>query len=151
MALSIDREGKHQSWLKRAFNLETRAMAIERIQPHTVVMCGISGQSIGWPVAAQLNLPTAVVRKATESRNSSFEVEATEFVTTYVIVDDFISSGRSIHYIKEVMARNFPGSTCMGIILYDCAENAHNGADFKVTDEVWYVPASVYQKYGVAS
>ena len=37
----------------------------------------------------------------------------------YVIIDDFISSGATIKRIMYVMGRNFKGSECVGIILYE--------------------------------
>lgn len=66
-----------------------------------VVVTGISGQSIGWPVSYKIGLPLAVVKKDGEKGHTSGTVIGTGELGDYVILDDLISTGATINRVVD--------------------------------------------------
>lgn len=84
-----------------------------------VVFRGFSGAIIGAPVALQLKKDWALVRKPNDASHTSNRIEGSVW-GRYVIVDDFIDSGKTMRAILETVKEY--GSTlaeCLGCILYD--------------------------------
>ena len=76
--------------------------AIKKLFPEFthMVACGISGQSIAWPVSYITKIPVVVVRKPHEKSHGK-DITGEGELKDYVIVDDLISSGATIRYIRD--------------------------------------------------
>lgn len=70
-----------------------------------MVVTGISGQSIGWPVSYKIGLPLAVVKKEGEKGHTSGNIIGTGELGDYVILDDLISSGNTINRVVDQINR----------------------------------------------
>lgn len=85
---------------------------------------GTSGAALAYPLSAQLNIPIICVRKPTEVSHG-YKIEGTQRnVRKYVIIDDFMESGKTIKAIlKEIDKKsdwtNDGKAECVGIILYN--------------------------------
>lgn len=90
-----------------------------RMQFDAVVFTGYSGALVGPLVAAQMGKDPIFVRKEKESNHSSWTVEGSIDVRRYVIVDDFVSSGRTIERVLAQMREHRHGAECVGILQYN--------------------------------
>jgi adenine/guanine phosphoribosyltransferase-like PRPP-binding protein len=90
---------------------------------------GISGMSIGFPVAQKLSLPPIIIRKSRRNSHGYHMVEtfeefptAQEQVLRYLIIDDFIASGKTTRAILKETSSFMKGlyetTMCVGILLY---------------------------------
>lgn len=77
---------------------------------------GFSGAIIAPPVAVALNKQLLLVRKSTEDTHSDFLVEGNPSVHKYIIIDDFMSSGKTAKAIIELVAEFAPQAKCMGFL-----------------------------------
>lgn len=94
-----------------------------------VIVTGVSGMSIGFAALALLNFPLFVVRKQNDmSHGSVIEGPQNVAVTKYLVLDDFVSSGRTIRTIAEAVtsargtyadAANPEGCVCVGVLMHD--------------------------------
>lgn len=95
----------------------------------TIAFSGNSGSLMSFPLAHRLNKEIIIIRKPreTESAHSCLMIEGVVPCNrTIVIIDDFVSTGKTIRYIvdtikKEDKNRNSGVSTCefVGILLYN--------------------------------
>lgn len=69
-----------------------------------IVVTGISGMSIGFPVAHKLGMKLAVVRKGRERSHASNCIEGYQPNKEYIILDDFIDTGATIRRIHKEIA-----------------------------------------------
>lgn len=85
---------------------------------------GASGSALAYPLSARLNIPLIYVRKSIEPSHG-FSIEGTQRnIKRYVIIDDFLESGRTIKAIIAAIDRkedsfNDGKTECVGIIFYD--------------------------------
>jgi adenine/guanine phosphoribosyltransferase-like PRPP-binding protein len=101
---------------------EVVAWVADELKPHlgefdAIAFRGMSGAMVAPAVAMQLGVPFVLVRKKGDGSHSSCEVEA--LWTTglrYVIVDDLVSSGTTVHAIQDQLAES--GAVCVGISLW---------------------------------
>lgn len=102
---------------------------VKDLEFDAIAMQGLSGYTIGMPLAYLMRKMPVAVRKPIEiDRNqatyntglshSSFLVEGGTETCKYVIVDDQISSGRTVKRMLKAMAEHRPGSECVGVLLY---------------------------------
>lgn len=90
-----------------------------------IACSGNSGQSMAYPVSILTHIPVIYVRKEKEySHGNSIEGPCTN-IEKYVIVDDFISTGKTMDFIinkiEEYSKKNVFDSSvckCVGIFLY---------------------------------
>lgn len=83
-----------------------------------LVVTGISGMAIGFPLASKLNLEICVVRKDGDSVNAMRKVEGYIPQGDYLILDDFIGMGTTVRRIMATIQKESPTSRCIGILLY---------------------------------
>lgn len=83
---------------------------------------GVSGALLGAPLSYLTGKPMIVVRKPSESSHAVLTVEGDRGARTYVIVDDFIESGRTARIIREEIEK-FSGARCIGAL---CADEVLN-------------------------
>lgn len=111
--------------------------AIEKagLHPDFVAFTGLSGTLVGIEVAEHLGKPFALLRKYGEYSHGK-HIEATLFPSreralTYVIVDEFVASGRTVRGIVRRLVEDwtqeyyidknltpFQPPICIGLILY---------------------------------
>jgi len=91
-----------------------------------VAFCGMSGSIIASCVAAKMKKDLILVRKSDENRHSSFFIETpVNGIKNYIIIDDFISSGKTISFIIEQISTCYSSRKCVGIYLYNVERNDH--------------------------
>lgn len=84
--------------------------------PITVVGMGLSGTLIATFIASKINCNLCIVRKSNDTDNhSSRRFEAGEEFSEYIIVDDCISTGKTVDNIKSVLV----GKNCLGVVLFN--------------------------------
>lgn len=87
----------------------------EQIQFDAIAFRGSSGAALAYPLSAALEIPLVYVRKPEERSHGRPQEGANTDVRTYVIADDFISSGRTVQAIIETLRP----ARCVGILLYE--------------------------------
>ncbi len=89
---------------------------------NAIAVRGISGIVMGSIVAHVLNLKLIVVRKENEDSHASYQVEGLSSDLKYVIIDDLVSSGRTVKTIMQDIKNSALGRyiniECAGILLY---------------------------------
>lgn len=115
-------------YLEYALKMESRKNIIKKaiIDLETVADCfdfiavtGTSGLLMGPSIADALNKPTVVIRKARETSHSMFEVEGDIPGPNYIIVDDFVSTGRTIaNIISQIEKQREEETNCVGVRCY---------------------------------
>ena len=86
-----------------------------------IAVRGLSGTLIAPVLALKLKKTLLVVRKG-EDCHSSQTVEGDYGARSYVIVDDFVSSGRTVRAITEELAAAIPAAVCVGFQGYSAAD-----------------------------
>lgn len=71
-----------------------------------IVVTGISGQSLAWPLSLAVGLPVMVVRRKGEDAHSGAIVGDGD-LGNYIIVDDLISTGYTIRHIVSTIYETF--------------------------------------------
>jgi len=101
-----------------------------------IVGTGVSGVILLMPVSIKSKIPCCVVRKNSDvvnssvdggsHSNSSVELDLIyDKIKRYVIIDDVIESGKTVHRIIDKMGQTWKDSECAGIVLYQdyCRED----------------------------
>jgi hypothetical protein len=125
-------------WLWEALNPERRREVVARAkhalsQLHfdAIAVTGISGILVGSVIAMEMDKPLIIVRKRGEQRHSAFDVEGVFGGETYVILDDFVSSGSTIARVERKVAETARMShmhplRCLGVLEYGCCSPRWN-------------------------
>ena len=93
----------------------------------SIAFCGVSGALIAPAIAIALNKGVIVVRKPKEHSHSTYGIEGTiKGKKRYIIIDDFIDSGKTCKTIIDSIKhkKQFHTSTCVGIYTYGSQYNA---------------------------
>jgi adenine/guanine phosphoribosyltransferase-like PRPP-binding protein len=111
-------------------------LAVEALKNHkfdTIAFSGMSGAIVAPAIALAMNKALVLVRKLNDSTHSSHRIEGNCESKRYVIVDDFIETGRTRDYIKEQMSFFAPRAKYIGLLaVSDLTENDldHYGKKF---------------------
>jgi hypothetical protein len=106
----------------------------QKLKFDAVAFCGSSGAAIGFHVAIRHKIPVIYVRKKDEESHGG-DVECNmpggKNVKKYLIVDDFISTGRTVEYIVEQITevanrRGAFASKPVGIFCFDGYQRDNN-------------------------
>jgi orotate phosphoribosyltransferase-like protein len=103
---------------------------------------GTSGALVAPILAHQFNTSCVVVRKPTEERHSSLAVEYSNDLTHYIIVDDFISSGKTIKNIKDDI-KTHSTLDFIGVWLYQNLHKEQLTKGVTYEDELILTPAQI--------
>lgn len=105
---------------ERAGTIKALVLALDRLRRTTpfeaIAFRGMSGALVAPPVADALGVSLLLVRK--EASHSAAIVEGELDVKTYVIVDDFVSSGTTVRTIVHEVERVAPKAQCLGVMTY---------------------------------
>lgn len=99
------------------------------VMPDAIAFTGSSGAVIAFPLALRYKLPLIMVRKPHEkSHGVELECNTSELIKNFIIVDDFVCTGRTIRQILASIARrarrqNDRPPVCLGV--YQWCEHAH--------------------------
>lgn len=92
-----------------------------------IVARGMSGVVVASVASALTGLPLVIVRKPEDKHHSCAEVQGpNNFTGPYIVVDDFIASGETMHAIMDACNAADCGQ-CVGIFLYDDIDNYPHG------------------------
>lgn len=85
-----------------------------------IAFTGSSGAGLAYPLSYLLKVPLIHVRKKNSSPNYRKVIEGTVSADSYIIVDDFISSGQTVKRILREIAKHLGSSVKpIAIFLYD--------------------------------
>ena len=97
----------------------------KKINFEAIAFTGTSGAAMAYPVSVATGIPLICVRKDAEGTHSNRLVEGSSNidVTSYIIVDDFITTGTTIKTIISKIEDDSSWSSpnppsCVGIVLY---------------------------------
>ena len=103
----------HEEYLENGFDMEFRKKAIQdglrflkkdqRGRYDSIAVTGISGLTIGAPLAYLAKKGLTVIRKGGDDTHSTRKIESSIAPNRYVIVDDFAASGETIARIVKTM------------------------------------------------
>ncbi len=94
-----------------------------------IAFCGMSGAGVAFPMSARLGMPTIMVRKEDQSHHVVDSwgprqwLEGAIDVDSYLIVDDQISSGKTVVSMMAKISAYRPTTRCVGIMLYNSSYN----------------------------
>jgi len=84
----------------------------------SIAFTGMSGALVAPILAYKLNKHLLLVRKENEERHSWQDVEGFTKCSKYIIVDDFIVSGKTVERIQEKVFEDYPAARCIGTLQY---------------------------------
>jgi hypothetical protein len=123
----------------------------ENIKIDAIAYTGSSGAAIAFPLAIAYDLPIIYVRKKGEqSHGGEVECNYTDEIETYMVVDDFISSGRTVGRVMEgvkkaAQRRGWEGPKCLGVFEFDPMSPTRERFDLRDDDyELTGVVVDVY-------
>jgi adenine/guanine phosphoribosyltransferase-like PRPP-binding protein len=93
-----------------------------------IAFTGTSGSAIAYILGYTLDVPLICIRK--EGENTHYRtwderhkhIEGYVGAKSYLIVDDFISSGKTVDRIMNVIEDNCPECKCVGMLMYQQSE-----------------------------
>lgn len=93
---------------------------------------GMSGATIAPSVALALNKSLIMVRKPKDGSHSDMRVEGDRTARTYVIIDDFQSTGETVRAIVEDVHNWSPDMLCIGAAFVASCKDMFSGLKEKV-------------------
>lgn len=128
--------------LKSIVSVTTECVSnlLKKHKPISHLVCtGVSGQSITWPVANNLHMPVAVMRKPNEKNNTvDLKFIGKGCIEKYIIIDDLISSGDTLNrMINELKPHD---AVCKAIVLWNCrkySKRYHDGVPIYDIKDMW--------------
>jgi adenine/guanine phosphoribosyltransferase-like PRPP-binding protein len=105
----------------------------ESIGFDAIVFSGNSGSGVAYTISYLTGIPVICVRKKKESTASNFKVEGLYVPKSYIIIDDFFVSGRTIKHIVSNMKKESPKSELVGVIVYEGGNFLYT-LDYQVLD-----------------
>lgn len=83
-----------------------------------IAFTGTSGAALAYIVAHKLNVGLICVRKDSKAHFRG-KVEGIQSAKEYIIIDDFIDSGKTVTSILDNVKKFSPKARCSAIFLYD--------------------------------
>lgn len=101
-----------------SFKVEQSFKTLRGFSCEAIAFTGMSGAIMAPMIAARLGVPLILVRKPFDNSHSGRRVEGAYDADTYLIVDDFISSGDTVrNIVQEILAVNAK-ARCVGVYSY---------------------------------
>lgn len=113
--------------------LERRIRAAE-LDFDAIAFTGFSGALIAPILALRLGKQMLLIRKSSDNTHSSFRVEGDIAAEKFIIIDDCISSGSTIHRILNDIRDNsdLREAKCVGIFLY---HDSYSQGEFRAPND----------------
>jgi len=110
--------------LELAVRQTTAALRPHRADFDSIVVTGVSGQCVGFPVALRLRKPIVVLRKKTDPTHGGpgALLNRRSMGTRVVFVDDFVADGNTLKLCQTAVERH--GGTIAYVYLYRDGELA---------------------------
>lgn len=84
-----------------------------------IAFTGTSGAALAYPLSYLLGIPLICIRKSIRDNHFGSKLEGFVTAKKYIIVYDFIESGRTINKIYKSIKSENKKANCIGIYLYD--------------------------------
>lgn len=88
-----------------------------------IAFCGLSGAAIAYPVSVLAGYHLITIRKERNNQHHGHRVEGSESrnIRRYIILDDFIGTGKTVTTIVRAINRVGKGDApqCVAIVVYD--------------------------------
>lgn len=100
--------------------IRTAERMMRRYPFEAIAFTGTSGAALAYILSHWMKVPLICVRKTTDGSHYPYymgNLEGYIKAQTYMIVDDFISSGSTIDKIRDEIAKK-SAAKCVGIVLY---------------------------------
>lgn len=95
-----------------------------------IAFTGTSGAALAYPISAMLKIPLICVRKG--ANHYGEPIEGCVTATKYIIIDDFISMGRTMKKIISTIKKEMPTAKPVAIFLYTATSNTESWNDIPV-------------------
>jgi orotate phosphoribosyltransferase-like protein len=93
----------------------------------TIAFCGTSGAAMAFILAHELKVELLCVRKKDDGSHflefNKNPLEGNVDAKKYLIVDDFVCSGRTVNYIIESINTHMPTAKCVAMVMYAATRN----------------------------
>lgn len=114
------------------------AKILEREKVDALAFCGSSGSVAAFILGMTHKIPVVYVRKPNEESHGNLIESNAGSIGSYIIVDDFIDTGKTIRYIvnsvhKVARNQNVNPPVCKGVFLWS---NRSKGQKIKVSDNI---------------
>lgn len=104
----------------------------EKSRFEAIAFRGSSGAALAFVASAELGVPLLHVRKPRDDSHSGLAVEGATDAKSYVIVDDFVSSGETIREIVQRVEAHYERPSprapdkpeLVAVVLYDCERSS---------------------------
>lgn len=113
------------SWLAPAIERQAIDEAVAAAEIHlgdrefdTIAFTGMSGALFAPIVAYKLHKEIVAIRKPRDGSHSDYDTEGYLHASKYIIIDDFVSSGRTVKRIIKEMLKFAPAAQLVGIYTY---------------------------------
>jgi len=132
--------------LSRTINRIICFVRWKKIPFKVIAFSGMSGSMMSPPVANELGKHLVLVRKTKKGCHSRHRVEFTfsAFPDSYIIIDDFVASGKTAKRVMREMSETFGGSQCKAILCY--SKDYVYGEETVKSVPVYYVWQRRYSK-----
>lgn len=100
-----------------------------KVKFDAIAFTGSSGAGLAYPLSYILGIPLICVRKTPSNSHYRIRLEGCVAAGRYIIVDDFIESGRTIDSIRRAIKSKNTAADCVGIYLYN--DGAITPRDYK--------------------
>lgn len=108
---------------QKAIRKAIKTLRDSKLKFDSIVCTGISGMLVAPQVAARLGVPLVIVRKDENNHGDDVEFAMGEMPLRYVIVDDFVESGKTIARVQRQMFKldfeNKKKPKCVGVYFYN--------------------------------
>ena len=101
-----------------------------------IAFTGTSGAALAYPLSYLLGVPLICVRKSIRDNHFGSKLEGYVTAKKYIIVDDFVQSGKTINGINKSIKLENKKANCVGIYLYDQPYKINSFKDIPVIKNV---------------
>lgn len=119
---------------KSKAKFEKAVEILKKLKFDSIAFCGVSGALIAPVLAHALNKKLIVVRKNNQKSHSYLKVEGNYSSKTYVIADDFVTTGRTVKTIKREIKKEIPNAQCIGVLEMEYIDGKTSVRNFKLTE-----------------
>jgi len=106
-------------------------------QVDAIAFTGHSGSAFAYALSYKLGIPLICIRKKPDKSHYSSFYEGRTNVRKYIIVDDFIETGKTLDRIRQDVKFRSPNAKLLAIFLYGGNDDKDNWKGIPVFDLTW--------------